>query len=232
MERMNRSSRWIAGFGMLIASLVLTGCQSGTGQAQEGLLGGTADFTAEAIATYYDAQQVRYLTRQEHWLDSSGRTLTIRAEEPDRSVEWVLSGDQFSGPGPGETPAWCDRRAAKMVLTAFLAASGLIDTSSLEAQEPIKIEGQWYQPLALSTTDWAKIRLFKKQSDSRIDRMELVDSKTQERWTALIYNPVWIESFGKTVPTKIDLFRTTNNTDRILVQFHYRAIQYHSGKGR
>ena len=113
-----------------------------------------------------------------------------------------------------------------MVLTAFRAASGLIDESSLAAQDPIKIDGQWYTPLAFPDTDWARIRLMKKQSDSRIDRMELVDTKTQERFVALAYNPIWIETFGKTVPTKIDIFRGTGSSDRIAVQFHYRAIQY------
>jgi hypothetical protein len=211
---------------MMIATLVLAGCQSGSGQAGTQTTVRSPGFTAEVIVTYYDPQQVRYLTRQEHHLDTAGRSLVIRADEPDQTVEWVLSGDQFSGPTQGTTPAWCDRRIAKMVLTAFRAVSGLIDESSLAAQDPIKLDGQWYQPMALPDTDWARIRLMKKQSDGRIDRLELIDPKTQERFVALAYNPIWIETFGKTVPTKIDIFRGSGNSDRIAVQFHYRAIQY------
>jgi hypothetical protein len=226
MDRMNRPSRWIAGFWMMIVTLALTGCQSGSGQAGSQTTVGSLGFTAEAIATYYDPQQVRYLTRQEHRLDATGRSLVIRADEPDQTIEWVLSGDQFSGPTQGTTPAWCDRRIAKMVLTVFRAASGLIPESTLAPQNPIKLDGQWYQPMALPDTDWARIRLMKKQSDARIDRLELVDPKTQERFVALAYNPVWIETFGKTVPTKIDIFRSTGSSERIVVQFHYRAIQY------
>ncbi len=227
MDRMNRPSRWIAGFWMMIVTLALTGCQSGSGQVGSQTTIGSPGFTAEVIATYYDPQQVRYLTLQEHRLDAAGRSLVIRAEEPDETIEWILSGDQFSGPTQVTTPAWCDRRIAKLVLTAFRAASGLIDESTLVVQDSIKMDGQWYQPMALPDSDWARIRLMKKQSDGRIDRLELVDPKTQERFVALAYNPVWIETFGKTVPTKIDIFRSKGNTDQMAVQFHYRAIQYH-----
>lgn len=224
---MNRLSRWIAGFWMIFATLALTGCQSGSGQAGSQPTVASPSFTAEAIVTYYDPQQVRYLTRQEHRLDAAGRSLVIRADEPDQAIEWNLSGDQFSGPAQGTTQAWCDRRIAKMVLIAFRAASGLIDDASFASQDPIKVDGQWYQPLALPDTDWARMRLFKNQSDSRIDRLELIDSKTKERFIALTYNPVWIENFGKTVPTKIDIIRNTGNSDRIAIQFHYRSIRYH-----
>jgi len=223
---MNRPSRWIAGFWMMIVTLALAGCQSSSGQTGPQTTVGSPGFTAEVISTYYDPQQVRYLTRQEHRLDAAGRSLVIRADEPDQTIEWVLSGGQFSGSTQGATPAWCDRRIAAMVLTAFRAASGLIPESTLTPQDPIKIDGQWYQPMALPDTDWARIRLMKKRSDSRIDRLELVDPKTQERFVALAYNPVWIETFGKTVPTKIDIFRTTERSERIVVQFHYRSIQY------
>lgn len=211
---------------MIFISLAQIGCQNGSDRAVSQANVGSSAFLAEAIAIYYDSQQVRYLTRQEHRLDEAGKSLVIRAQEPDQTVEWILSGGQFSGPLQGNTPAWCDRRIATMVLTAFRAASGLIDDSSLVSQDPIKIDGQWYQPLILTDAEGIQVRLMKKQSDSRIDRLVLVVQASGEQFVSLAYNPVWIETFGKSVPSKIDIFRRTGGSDRIVVQFHYRTIRY------
>ncbi|NLH17752.1 MAG: hypothetical protein GX455_14335 [Phycisphaerae bacterium] len=226
MDRMNCPSRWIAGLGISCISLVLIGCQNGSDPVGTQSNVGSPAFLAETIATYYDPQQVRYLTRQEHRLDEAGKSLVIRAQEPDQTIEWSLFGGQFSGPSQGNTPAWCDRRIATLVLTAFRAASGLIDDSSLASQDPTKIDGQWYLPLILTDADGIQVRLMKKQSDSRIDRLELIDQVSGEQFVSLAYNPVWIETFGKPVPTKIDIFRRTGTSDRIVVQFHYRTIRY------
>ncbi len=229
---MNRPLRWIAGFGMVILCLAMVGCQIRSDHAGTQSTLKSPGFTAETIATYYDPQQVRYLTRQEHRLGEDGHLLVIRGQEPDQTIEWVLSDGHFSGPMQVSTPAWCDRRIATMVLTAFRAACGLIDESSLDSSEPIRIDGQWYVPLSFRGTDRNQIRLMKKQSDARIDRLELQDAISREQFVALTYNPVWIDTFGKTVPTKIDIFQKTGGADRIVVQFHYQSIRYHSDLAR
>ena len=101
---MNRLSRWIAGFWMIIAILALTGCQSDSGQAGPQATVASPGFTAEAIVTYYDPQQVRYLTGQEHRLGVDGQILVDQGQRAGSDHRMDLIRKSVLRSGPGENP--------------------------------------------------------------------------------------------------------------------------------
>ncbi len=207
-------------------AMILTGCQSGSGPGDPSATIHRTGFTAEAVTTYYDTQGVRYLTRQFFEIDPESKSMTISSEEPEGPMRWSIRGDLYSGPSVGSAKAWYDRHTAKAILTAFLAGSGLLNESTLTTGDPVKIDGQWYHPLSMPEGNGTRVTVFRQQNRSVIDRVEVADSKSGDRYIGLAYNPLWNAVYGKSVITKIDLSKVVQNGSRRLIQVHFQTLDY------
>lgn len=212
--------------GWICLAMILIGCQRESNPSDIPPAVRRAGFTAEAVTTYYDDQGIRYLTDQLFEIEPENASMTVSSDEPEGSMQWSIREQQYAGPSTGSAKAWYDPFTTKLILTAFLAGSGLLDGSSLTPGDPVKIDGQWYYPLSLGESSFGKITVFKKQKNSVMDRVEILDSKTGDRFIGLAYNPLWNDAYGKSVITKIDLSKVTGSGSRRLIQIHFQSINY------
>jgi hypothetical protein len=204
----------------------LIGCHSGSSPSDQFPSGHGTGFLAEAVTTFYDDQGVRYLTRQFFEIDPENESMVITSDEPEGSMRWSIRGDQYTGPAVGTAKAWFDRRTAKAILTAFMAGSGMLDESAIKPGDPIKVVGQWYQPMTLSDRNQTKVTVYKKQNKPVMDRVEVADIKTGVRIIGLAYNPIWNAASEKSVITKIDISMADRSGSRRLMQVHFQTITY------
>ncbi len=168
--------------------------------------------TAECIVTRYADDGGEYLSEQVHRICSDDGAIEMSANEPQGRFVWLLRGREFKVVvGKGRLSrletTLCDRGYARIISVAMLAGAGMMDVSSLPVLDPVKIEGQWYEPISLpSQSEEVTVTLYRSKDTGIIDVIGLEDLAGGRTLTARSYNYRFSQQLGKRVPTKIDLF--------------------------
>jgi hypothetical protein len=198
---------------------------------------------AGCVVTSYAADGSTYLSEQRHIIRPDLGIIEISALEPYGTFRWKLSGSDFvvvTGAGRlDDLPmVLCDRNIAKLILTSISAAFGI--SAQLHASpELTKAQGRYYSvihigpgatyPKALKTIEvpWANLTLYGDSNSGMVEMVTIQDVHAGLMLTAHSYNFLWFKEIGKSIPMKIDVFKTDETTtwrQRIL------QVNYHSVK--
>lgn len=178
---------------------------------------------ADCVVTFYAADGGMYLSEQRHTIYPWSQAIEISANEPQGRFRWKLSGGEFrvvtGAAKVDELPIGIyDRNIAKLILTSVVASSGMSAELS-ESSEPAKVQGRWYSviqigpgstyPKTLKNIEvpWAKITLYGNSNSGVIDRVVIEDVASGLRLMAHSYNFWLLKEIGKSIPTKIDVFK-------------------------
>ena len=218
-----------------LLSAILSGCgKSYITGADEGLvdLGGEDSETtastggsivADCVVTFYAADGSTYLSEQRHTIRPELAVLEVYADEPQGSFKWKLWGADFQKVAGvakvDELPMGIsDRNLAKLVLTSVTVGSDMGPELSASS-ELEKIDGRWYNVTKIErgTTysktlkdievPWAKLTLYSDSTSGVIDRVVIEDVQSGLTLMAHSYNFWWLKEIGRSIPTKIDIFK-------------------------
>lgn len=215
-----------------IAAIVLAGCtQVQTPAADPGESHLT--LAAECVVNYYRVDGSAYATQQKHRFVPATGQLQVRAEEPTGTFEYTLQQDQFvasqkSTDALSDLPeSFSNPELATLVFYSICAGGALLDTANMPAEEPIKIQGQWYIPLKPA---WPigdrSVTLFQNQTSGQIELIQISDAAQEIVWLARSYNLRYNSDLEKRLPRSIDIFDIQGGiaSKKLMVQFQYKDI--------
>lgn len=200
---------------------------------------------ADCVVTFYEADGSIYLSEQRHTIYPQSQGLEMSGDEPEASFKWRLWGGDFrvvAGAAKLDElgSQIYKRNIAKLILTSLAAGSGMSDELKVSS-EPAKLEGRWYNVIEVGpgTTyaktlksievPWAKLMLYGDGSSGVIDRVVIEDLASGETLMAHSYNFRWLDGIGRSIPTKIDIFKIdTDQTE----QQGFLSIAYHTVRTR
>lgn len=193
-----------------------------------------AAIITDCIARYYKADGAAYITRQQHSFNPAAGYFQMKALEPSGQLQFTLNNNQYIEIQPktaalSDIPvSFCNANLAAALFYSFCAGGDLLDTASLSAGQPVKLEGQWYQPLK---TNWsgssAVITLLRSADTNRIELVELEDSAKGLSWLLRSYNLRYNKELDKRVPRTVDVFDTRSGiaSKQLMIQFDYKDVQ-------
>jgi len=158
----------------------------------------------------------------------------MKALEPAGQLQFTLNKNQYSEIKPktavlSDSPvSFCNAQLAAALFYSFCAGGDLLDTASLSSGEPIKLEGQWYQPLQ---TNWTNppvvITLLRSLDTNRIELVGLDDADIGLSWLLRSYNLRYNKDLDKRIPRTIDVFDTRSGiaSKQLMIQFDYKTVQ-------
>jgi len=198
---------------------------------------------ADCVVTFYTADGSTYLSEQRHTIRPESQVLEISANEPRGRFKWKLSRGDFQviagAVKLNDLPiAVCDRNAAKLILTSVTVASGM-STELGVSSELAKIRGRWYSIIRVGPgrsysktlknieVPWAELTLYGDSDSGMIERVTIEDTESGLTLTAHSYNFWWLKEISRSIPTKIDVFKTDKagrERERIL-QVNYHTVK-------
>jgi len=190
--------------------------------------------SASCIARYYKTNGAVYITSQQHSFDPLTGYFQMKALEPAGQLQFTLNKNQYSEIKPktavlSDSPvSFCNAQLAAALFYSFCAGGDLLDTASLSSGEPIKLEGQWYQPLQ---TNWPNppvvITLLRSLDTNRIELVGLDDADSGLSWLLRSYNLRYNKDLDKRIPRTIDVFDTRSGiaSKQLMIQFDYKTVQ-------
>ena len=193
----------------------------------------TKEVRLASVVTLYQADGSHYLSEQTYDVYPWSNSIHVLAAEPDGESLWRLSNGQFNAlQGSGriaEMPtevASCD--LAEAVLSIVTAPARLLDKSAQFGKKgsPVKIQGQWRQPIerspesGLLTGPSLKPAIFYQNTDSSlIDMLQFSSVATGKTLTVRGYDYGESTKGGPLVPARIEIFTTdrqANAQDRLV----------------
>jgi hypothetical protein len=178
---------------------------------------------ADCVVTFYAADGSTYLSEQRHTIWPELAVLEVYADEPQGSFKWKLWGADFQKVAGvakvDELPMGIsNRNLAKLVLTSVTVGSDMGPELSASS-ELAKIDGRRYSvtKIGRGTTysktlkdievPWAKLTLYGDSTSGVIDRVVIEDVQSGLTLMAHSYNFWWLKEIGRSIPTKIDVFK-------------------------
>ncbi|MHC4116488.1 MAG: hypothetical protein ACYSWO_03165 [Planctomycetota bacterium] len=172
----------------------------------------TKELRYMCVVALYQPDGSHYLSEQRYAVYPWSRSIQISAAEPEGTSVWQLSRGRFEvlqgsdaiDELSAQVPARC---LAEAILNIVTVPARLLDASAEFAanDEPVKIQGQWYQPIDTQ----AKSGVFYQNSDSSlIDMFQFECAETGRSLTVRGYDYEKIEKGGVLAPTRIEVFAT------------------------
>ncbi len=196
-----------------------------------------------------------YLTEQHHEIYSVQgpdfqpplNSIRISALEPQGKFVWQLSGELFSvlegAEQVGALPIMANRYFAEAILNITTAPVRFLDKSFAftKGTKPVKIEGQWYEPIErekilrekILVDDiadlpyWPKVVFYQNTGTARVDMLWFVAADEKKFLAARGYDYKEVEKGSILVPTKIEIFRADANSVMLkrLVKIDYYRLR-------
>jgi len=206
---------WMFSFAVVAAAaLILAGCGEQRRIAENEELVEPRKLTniqADSVVNFYAADGSQYISTQQHSICPEVDTILISANEPQGPFGWKLAGAEFNLVVGQERLGQlgytiCDRGMSLVILTCVQSAMNC--TVGEAIHEPVRIQGQWYQPLQVidEPVKWAKRVLYSNVDSSVIDRVSIEDVKAGRILVGRCYNYRWIKEIGCSLPMTIDIF--------------------------
>lgn len=207
---------------------------SGCGQVPQAAAQKPQDtLIADCVALYYKVGDSAYVTRQQHQFSPGSGQLRVTADEPSGRLEYSLRQEAFSGsvtkPGTSQDfpQSFFDRPLATTVFYSMCAAGSLLDTKTMISEDPVKIQGQWYQPFV---PDWPRnqisVTLLKNQDTNKFELIRVSEASGTE-WLARSYNFRYNSDLHMQLPQTIDVFDAREGVaaTKLVVRFQYKNIK-------
>jgi len=194
------------------------------------------------VGTFFEPDDSLYLTEHHFevypWLNS----IKVSAQEPLSRFVWQLSEGRFNVlEGDERDPALREpkvdvstrivsyRDYVEAILNAITAPLRFLDVSVgfIKEPGPVKMEGQWYYPIAQTYPApkaigpgseqmdvipvepyWSKVVFFQNRDSSLVDMVWFADIDQKKFLAVRGYDYEEVEEGGILVPTKIEIFKT------------------------
>ena len=252
-KKQSRALCWLV---LVLSQATLSGCGGfyidSRDERRVGVIGAEDKFggpanrsiVADCVVTFYEADGSIYLSEQRYTIYPQSQGLEISGTEPGGRFTWKLLGGDFrvvvGAAKVDKLPRGIyDRNIAKLILISIVAGSGMSAQLS-ESSELEKLQGRWYSVIHIEPgisskrmksfeVPWAKLTLYGDSSKGVIDRVVIEDVARGLRLMAHSYNFWWLKEMGRSIPTKIDVFKidaTGAKQQRIL------SCAYHTVKVR
>ena len=216
---------------VFVMVLITGGCFQEQQETTETICQG-ASLDAEAVVTFYAAQNGSYITLENHEICMTAGNIEISAAEPTGEVRYRLDGGDFLVKSNQQASDW-DMLYAKLILTTMrLGDSGW--QFAAEAPENTRIFGENYKKLTISAAGpfsehyvpWAEITLYAHPQKKLIERVGIKCQKNSTELLAFAYNWRFVEELGLKMPTKIDVLNTENGmvNAKPILQIHYLTL--------
>ena len=180
----------------------------------------TKELALDCVVTFYQPDGSYYLSRQSYHVYPWSNSIRISARETQRTLVWqwsrgrfeVLQGSDQIDELSATVPSRC---LAEAILNILTAPARFLDVSAECSRQdsPVKIDGQWYQPIdrqtksgILSYERMAKAVFYQNRENSLIDLIHCACTETGKSLAVRAYDYDEIERGGPLVPTKIEVF--------------------------
>ena len=233
MKRFRRMSFWV----VLMVFVTVAGC--GEQNSSEGnvktRIKDLKSIEADCVVTFYAEDGSSYITEQHHSISPLSETIVISADEPGGRFVCKLTGGNFDLTTGADklskiAAPMSDRNTTQIILTSIRAGVGAIDEEQQQLLgEPLKIDGQWYQPIKLESTKSISSEqiLYRSSDTSIINIVQVTDIKGGGVFTGRGYNYQWFDEINTTLPMKIDVFNSENASS---TRHKILRIEYHTVK--
>lgn len=221
--------------GVIIAVLMASaGCEPLIKRKKDAALLSEEAFSGQHISgnclvTSYDDEGKKYFTNQNHDIYGRPETIIVTGQEPEGSIRWTLSGNQYEVVGDiNKNYVLCNRQIATAVLSLHLASIGVLrDLSGVELA-PVRLEGKWYYPLKVTpkAANQDQVTLFRGSDKRKIDRVTVMDTTSGKTFTAIGYDLRLLRKEGVSIPGKIDIFNTGKDgeSESIVLHIDYQRL--------
>ena len=193
----------------------------------------TASIIADCVVNYFQKDGIPYITQQQHRFDPEIGYLQIVANEPTGQYKFTLDKDSFTSPEEltpflsGLPASFVNQPLTTALFYSFTAGAGLLDTTSFETQETMKIEGQWYEPMQVDVNNAGiQVTTLRNKGTNQTDLIKLQDTEHETQWLIKSYNLRYSKELDSLVPMKIDLFdiRSGLASKQLVIQIDYKGI--------
>jgi len=188
---------------------------------------------ADCTVAFYKADGGCYLTEQHHEIWPEDDAIRISAKEPEGEFIWGLWKQDFqilAGARQMEDLpiTVCDRYFARVILNIITGAvpDGEESGYTPAKLEPVRIEGQWYDPVKIEADEHRQI-FYRNRDSGVVDMVWLAVPDKQVFLSARGYNYRLFEPIAGSLPAKIEIFKTDAKQvpQQRLVQIDYYAIK-------
>jgi len=186
-----------------------------------------------SVVTLYQPDGSHYLSELQLAVYPWSNSIQVSANEPEGQLLWQLSNGQFKVLQGDDRIAELSKEAqscdlAEAVLSIVTAPARLLDKSAdfAEKGSPIKIQGQWHQPIErlpmsgiLAGPRLSGAIFYQNRDNSLIDIIQFESAGTGKILTVRGYDHREIEKGGALVPAGIEIFTTdsqANAQDRLV----------------
>ena len=192
-----------------------------------------ATVTADCVAHYYKTGAAGYMTSQRHGFNPVEGFFQAVSTEPVGAVQCSLMKGDFDSSGPenaslSDLPqSFWNRNLAVGVFYSFCAGGGLLDGETMDSGKDIKIEGQWYMPLAPRWPTDISVTLLRSLDTKRIELIQLDDPRTETTWLLRNYNLVYSKDLSRRLPRAVDVYDIRNGvaSKELMMRFNYTAVR-------
>jgi len=215
-------------------NVTLTGCHRQTQQeGPDEVISTQALIETDCIVHYYKSNGSAYITRQRHGFNPEAGFFEAFSTEPTGKVQCSLireiyqSSDEERKPLSDLPNSFWNRNLAIALFYSFCAGGELLDTASMTAGDPVKIEGQWYKPFKTAWPADVDVTVLQSLDLARVERVELTDPKDDVAWMMSCYNRRYSGELEKSVPRTIDIYNIENGvaSKELMIRFDYEDIR-------
>ena len=193
----------------------------------------TKEIHLASVVTLYQPDGSHYLSELQLAVYPWSNSIQVSANEPEGQLLWQLSNGQFKVLQGDDRIAELSKEVqscdlAEAVLNIVTAPARLLDKSAdfAEKGSPIKIQGQWHQPIErlprsgiLAGPRLSGAVFYQNRDNSLIDMIQFESAGTGKILTVRGYDHREIEKRGALVPAGIEIFTTdsqANAKDRLV----------------
>lgn len=190
----------------------------------------------DCVVTAYDENGEKYFTNQRHEIFEQPVTIVVTATEAEGDITWFLSEGKYETDSAAKLDhLLCNRQIASAILSLHLASGGLYEGLAGVELEPVKLDGQWYNPLEITPKgiESDRIILFRSSNKKHINRVTVADMFGNNAFTAKGHNERIFRDEGISIPGKIDVFSTGKDgqAKALVLQIDYHRLdvdEFHS----
>lgn len=218
----------------VVSTLSLTGCQQQIQkETQDGVVPSMATIQADCIVHYFKTNASAYITRQRHDYNPETGFFRAVATEPIGKIQCTLNRDNFTSTGQKKAAlsdlpdSFWNKNLATVLFYGFCAGGDLLEISSMQAGENVKIEGRWYRPFKPAWPTDTEVTLLQSLATGRIELLELSDSHEGLKWLVECYNYRYSKQLKERVPRSIDVYDIRDGiaSKELMIRFDYKDIQ-------
>ncbi|GEM_PF-1885816 len=200
----------------------LTGCQQQQKNENTGNIKAKADLKTSCVAEFLRSDGSRYLTEQKCEISANPKAIVLTAKEPFGKIAWSVKNGVYSVQKPLPHKVFdkdlyslmMDKDIAAGLLEIYLA--GLREPVGKAGKEPLKFQGQLYEPAA----QIHNAELYRNQATGKLDLVTSGRDKAGKLYLIHGYNYLKLKKIkGQDgfYPSKLDIYLYRTDFDKELI---------------